>query len=363
MEHNKLSLEWDKELINKILEDSSMRYILLFLYITRNDLFRNLSDPKIVESHERVMGLDEVYKGNLLTFWEPWFLETAVDLGYIRNIRSLRELEQKEEDFVIKFCDPILIENDTIIVPDETLFLFITKKFKAVTRREFNLSLTRLKGIRCQSTGVIHAFLYETREGDFTLSDDMYDIFDEFGNVFQAIKIEHTIEGFFERFEEIQTKLDEYLEIYDPLLISRPVQKKISQALDENKEIFPYLKDEKIKLSDKFNHGENVKSEPVFMEWHDHLMKLIQKKYGMKKIEHRIEQMQGYYSGKKKKLDYLTFIEKVSYNEDNLIDKIQNDLIHLREQLIPINDYITSLTKKQIKLLNLDFERVLLTTN
>ena len=32
-----------------------MRYILLFLYITRNDLFRNLSDPKIVESHERVI--------------------------------------------------------------------------------------------------------------------------------------------------------------------------------------------------------------------------------------------------------------------------------------------------------------------
>lgn len=361
MSHDKLSLDVDKDLINKILDDTSMRYIVLFLYVIRNDLFRDLSDPNIVESYERVILLDEVYKGNLLTFWEPWFTELALNLGFIRNLRSLREFEQKEDDFIVKFCDPIMIENDTLVVPDDTLFLFIVKKFPSLTKRDFNLALTRLKGIRCQSTGAIHPFIYETREDDYTLSDDLYYILDEFGNIYQAIKIENTIQGFYERFKEIQTKLDDFLEIFDPVLINKTTIKKVFQAVDENKEIIPFLKEEKIKLSDKFDYGDVDKNTPIFKEWHETFQKLFQFKKGLDEIYDKIMDLQSYYSGKKKKYEFLRFIEIVSYNEEDIITSIKETLINLRDKIIPINEYVSNLSQKQVKLLNLDYERYLLT--
>ena len=42
LEHNNLSLEHDNNLINKIMDDINNRYIILFLYIIRNDLFQDL---------------------------------------------------------------------------------------------------------------------------------------------------------------------------------------------------------------------------------------------------------------------------------------------------------------------------------
>ncbi|KKM84649.1 hypothetical protein LCGC14_1296990, partial [marine sediment metagenome] len=44
MEHNRLTLEEDIQLINNILDDIDMRYIILFLYVIRNDLLKDLSD-------------------------------------------------------------------------------------------------------------------------------------------------------------------------------------------------------------------------------------------------------------------------------------------------------------------------------
>ncbi|MFX1341019.1 MAG: hypothetical protein ACFFDK_20585, partial [Promethearchaeota archaeon] len=116
MEHKNLTLEDDKNLINKILEDIEMRYIVIFLYVVRNDLFKDLSEPKIIDSYERVLILDEVFKGNLLSFWNHSFLEVAIDLGLLRNIRSMREFEAKEDDFIVKLGDEIIeIKQNTII--------------------------------------------------------------------------------------------------------------------------------------------------------------------------------------------------------------------------------------------------------
>jgi hypothetical protein len=59
----------------------------------------------------------------------------------------------------------------------------------------------------------------------------------------------------------------------------------------------------------------------------------------------------------------LEFIEKVSFNEGNIVNEIQDSLITLREQIIEINSKISKLTKKDIKLLNLDYERFILTSS
>ena len=76
-----------------------------------------------------------------------------------------------------------------------------------------------------------------------------------------------------------------------------------------------------------------------------------------------ILEIKNYYTGKNKKYGYLEFIEKVSFNEDNIIDEIQNSLVALRKKLIDINNELTQLTKKDIKLLNLDYERYIITSS
>ncbi len=361
MEHNSLSLEYDRNLIIRILEDINMRYIILFLYIIRNDLFRDLKDPKIIESYNRVLALDEIYKGNIITFWEKEFTNIAIDLGLFKNIRSIREFEQKDQDLIIKFGEnTITVEGDTISVPADTLHLMITKKFKFLTKRNFNIALTQLKGVRCEYNGMIHPFIYQIGEEDYTLSDDLYYILDQFGNIYQAMKIENTIEVFYEKIKEISDKLIEFIAIFDLALNSKQAIKKINQAIEENKDIIEQLKEENISLSDKFEYENLDKSKPIFKDWHSRLIQLLQFRYRIDNIEQEVIKLRNYYSGSEKKYNYLDYIEKVSFNEDDIVNNIRNDLLEARNKLIDINDIIKKLNKKEIKLLNLDYERYLI---
>jgi len=361
LEHKSLSLEQDRGLINRILDDIDMRYITIFMYIIRNDLFRDLRDEDLIEAYNRVLILDEIFKGNLLTFWDEEFIEIAIDLGLIKNIRTKREFDQKEQDFIIRLGqETITIEGNTISVPADTLYLMITKKFKSVNRRDFNLALKRLKSVRCEVSGVIHPFIFQIGENDYAISDDLYYILDQFGNVYQTIKIEHTVEGFYERFDEIYDKILEMIEIFDPSLNNKKVIEKTNQAIENNKDIIKTLKEENISLSDKFNYGKVDKTESIFKDWHSRLLQLLNFRYKMNDIKKKITKIKNYYSGKDKLYNYLEFIEMISFNEDEIVDRIRNDLITLREEIIDINKIISKLTKKQIKLLNLDFERFLI---
>ena len=364
MEHKRLTMEDDAKLIDNIMDDIDMRYILLFLYVIRNDLLRNLGDKNLIESYERILIIDDIYKSNIVNFWDEEFIEIYIDLGLIKNIRSNREFEQKDDDFIIKLGEEtITIEQDTISVPDDTLFLIINKKFKFLTRRNFNLALTRLKGVRCEKSSVIHSLIYEIGEHDYTLADDLYYILDQYGNIYQAIKIEITIEGFYQRFKEIEEKVHEFIKIFDPILNTKPVLKKINQAMEENKEIIKYLKEENVALPDIFNFDNINKQDTLFKEWNSKLVFLLKIRYQMAQIEKKIVDLKNYYSGKNKKFKYLEFIEQVTYNEDNTLDFIQETLVNLRKELMNINKEALKVTKKEIKLLNLDYERLIITSS
>ena len=150
MEHKSLSIEEDENLLIKILENVDMRYIILYLYIIRNDLLKDLSDSELIKSYERVLILDEIFKNNIIEFWDEEFIEIMIDLGIFKNIRSLGEFNKLEGDFILKLGEEtITIENGTISIPDDLLFLIIKKKFKFLNRRNFNLALTRLKSVSC----------------------------------------------------------------------------------------------------------------------------------------------------------------------------------------------------------------------
>ena len=363
MSHQNLDLQYDKNLINKVLDDVDMRYIVLFLYIIRNDLLGDLNDKILVESYERILILDDIYKENVSNFWPEELIEISIDLGLFKNIRSINEFHQKEDDFIIKMGEEtVTIEQGTIMVPDNTLFSMITKKFKFLTRRNFNLALTRLKGVRCESSGIIHPFIFQIGENDYAISDDLYYILEQYGNIYQAIKMEVTIEGFYKRFQEINENITEYINIFDPILISKNCVKKINKAIEENKDIIKYLKDEKIKLSDKLEWEDIDRNAQIFKDWNSKLLDLLNFRFQMEKIDKELLQIKTHYSGKKKRNSYLEFIEKVSFNEEDIVDEIQDALMDLRNKLIEINDRLSTLTKKDVKLLNLDFERFLLTS-
>ena len=361
MEHKNLSLEYDRNTINKILDDINTRYIILFSYVIRNDLFEDLQNIELRESYERVLILDDIFKGNITNFWSENFIDVATDLGLFKNIRSKREFEQKDEDFIIKMgAETITIEQDVISIPAETLFLIIRKKFKFLTKRNFNLALTRLKGVRCETTNVIHPFIFEIGEKDYTLSDDLYYILDQFGNIYQAIKIEVTIEGFYQRFEEIEGKINDFINIYDPTLNNKNVIKKISTAIVEKKDIIKYLKNQKIKLHEKFETDKIDKKAEIYNEWNSKLLALLNYRFKIKNIDQKLMELKSYYSGKNKAYGYLEFIERISYNEEDIVDKIQESLLSLRGELMEINNEILKIKKKEIQLLNLDFQRYIL---
>ncbi len=361
MEHKNLSLEHDKNLIDNIFNNADMRYIILFLYIIRNDLFKDLTDNTIIESYERVLLLDEIYKNNIVNFWDEEFIEIYVDLGLIKNVRSIKEFQQKDDDFILKIGEEtITIENDIISIPDDTLYLIVNKKFKSLTRRNFNLALTRLKGVRCEKSNMIHPLIIGIGEHDYTLSNDLYYILDQYGNIYQAIRIEVTIEGFYQRFNEIQENINKFIKIFEPVLNTKPVMKKIAKAIEESKDIIQYLKDEKVELSDKFNFEKINKNDGIYQKWYSQLSKLLITKNQIEQLDKKLIELKIYYSGKNKKYRYLEFIEKISFNEDDIIDNIQNSLINYRKELVKINEEISKIMEKELKLLNLDYERLII---
>ncbi|MHA1460816.1 MAG: hypothetical protein ACTSO8_04980 [Promethearchaeota archaeon] len=362
MEHTNLSIDNDKNLIEKVLDDIEMRYIVLFLYVIRNDLFRDLNDSELIESYEKVLILDEIFKNNILNFWTDEFVEVAVDLGLFKNIRSMREFQQKEGDFIIRLGEEtVTIEKDTISVPDHTLFSIINKKFKFLTRRNFNSALIKLKGVRCETSNTIHPFVSEIGDHDYAIPDDVYYILDQYGNIYQAIKIEITIEGVYQRYLEIKEKVDELIDIFEPKLRTKPILKKVYEAIKKDIDIIKHLEDEKIELPDKFRH--NDVDNPILSDWNTKIVLLLNYSFQMQQIEKKILEIRKYYSGKGRAFNYLEFIEKVSFNEDNIVNTIQTALIKLREDLIGVNNELAKLTKKGLKLLNLDFERYLVTSS
>ncbi len=361
MEHKNLTLEHDKNLIDNVLDNIDMRYIILFLYIIRNDLFKDLTDSALIESYERVLALDEIFKNNVVNFWDEDFIEIYIDLGLLKNIRSVREFQQKDDDFIIKLGEEtITIENDIISVPDDTLYLILNKKFKFLTRRNFNLALTRLKGVRCEKSNIIHPLIFGIGEHDYTLSDDFYYILDQYGNIYQAIKIEVTIEGFYQRFNEIQEKITNFIKIFEPALNTKPIMKKVVKAMEESKDIIQYLKDEKVELSDKFNFDKINRNDNIYQKWNSQLVSLLKIRNQIKRLDKKLVELKNFYSGKNKKYRYLEFIEKISFNEDEIIDNIQNSLVEHRKELVKINEEISKITEKELKLLNLDYERIII---
>lgn len=354
MEHKQLSLEVDKNLINKILDDINSRYLILFLYIIRNDLFKNLTDQRIIDVYNLIMSREEVDKEAILSFWSGVFIKTAIDLGLFRNIRSFREFKQKENDFIVKFGnETITIKENTIMTPADTLFRIISKKFKPLTKRDFNLALTRLKGVRCESTGTIHPFIYEIGDQNYTLAEDLYNILNNYEKIYLAIKADYTIETFYERFKETLDKVIDLIEIFDNILNRKIIIKKINKIIEPNNIELEFRKDEESKdKEERLNFSEltiklKVPDGTIKLKLsNSNYQSLIEIRSQLQNISAQLIEMKTYYSTKEKKYNYLKYVESIIEREK----EIQESLIAFREEIKRV--------KSRLELIEMDIKEI-----
>jgi len=344
----------DKNLINKILDDINSRYLILFLYIIRNDLFKNLTDQRIIDVYNLIMSREEVDKEAILSFWSGVFIKTAIDLGLFRNIRSFREFKQKENDFIVKFGnETITIKENTIMTPADTLFRIISKKFKPLTKRDFNLALTRLKGVRCESTGTIHPFIYEIGDQNYTLAEDLYNILNNYEKIYLAIKADYTIETFYERFKETLDKVIDLIEIFDNILNRKIIIKKINKIIEPNNIELEFRKDEESKdKEERLNFSEltiklKVPDGTIKLKLsNSNYQSLIEIRSQLQNISAQLIEMKTYYSTKEKKYNYLKYVESIIEREK----EIQESLIAFREEIKRV--------KSRLELIEMDIKEI-----
>ena len=364
LEHNKLTIEHDKDLINNILNDINCRYLILFLYKIRKDLFKD-SEQELISKYERVIILDDIFKNNVESFWNQDFIDNVIDLGLFKNIRDRSDYNRKEGDFILKMGDStITVEKDTILTPRDTLFTMLNRKFKSITLNDFSSCITRLKEIRCESTNITHRLIYELGDEDLVLSDDLYELLDQIGNVNQAIKVEFTIEEFYRKFKENQDKLMSYTAIFDPILdkmfdtketkkengsSEESIRfkigglKKIKKALEDMIEI---EKDDKLEftgISMGFKVSEQIININLSSSNYQTLKGLQTQ---MENLNNQLTEITSYYSGKKRKFSYLEFLERIP----NLKDEIQDLLVSTKSSIKYIIEMMSSMEEQLIKI-------------
>jgi hypothetical protein len=97
----------------------------------------------------------------------------------------------------------------------------------------------------------------------------------------------------------------------------------------------------------------------IYKKWKETLNALIKIKLDFDAIDEKLDTLRAYYSGKKQVMSYLKFIEKATYDEDELSEKIKAMMLSARNALKGVSEEIEKYSKKDLKLLNLDLERLI----
>ncbi len=343
MEHKHLTLEYDRNLINSLLNNINTKYTILYLYIIKKVLFKNLDD-EIISNYERVIVLDDIYKDNVELLWDQSFIENIIELGLFKNIRSISEYDQKKGDFILKMGEyTITIEKKTILTPRDTLYKMISKKFKKLSQKDFDFGLTKLKEVRCESTGAIHHFIYEAGEREYVLSDDLYDILDQFSNIYQAIKIEPTSNGLLQICKEIQDNIVNIVMIFDPILNNDQIIKRITKVLEINRKI---EKIEILEISLKINL---LEKNSILTLSNSDFQILSNYKNEMGILVNQLLEIKSNYSGNQ---EYLGFLGKIPIE----IETIQDTLIKIRDNASGAKKAVLDLENRIYKMPSDDFD-------
>ena len=224
-------------------------------------------------------------------------------------------------------------------------------------------SLERLRVMMCPKSSMIHELVH--KYGDFyVIDDDFFYIIEEFGNPYQALRIEIMIRAMSNKYKEIESNINEILKQFESSIVKSPIMKKLKQAKEKGKEDYvKFLVDKSRKktLPHKFwvEFPEN-EIQDNYIVWKDSLNHLFKLKLNFIDIDSKMDELKAHYSGKNQKMTYLKFIQKSTYDEDNISERIKTLLIDARNSLKEVSEKLEKYPKKEMKLLNLDIERLII---
>ena len=371
-EHTTLDLEYDRMLLEDVFDSPNLRYVSLYMYIIRKDLFQDLLDDDIIEQFETITSLDEPTVEDLTRICTGDFIKGLFQYKLITNIRSYEIFQSKENHVKIRLAKGLKLTHDDISDSEEEVHIFFNENYlervlapiiPEMTQTLIHESLERLRAMMCPKSSKIHELVH--KYGDFyVIDDDFFYIIEEFGNPYQALRIELMIRAMSNKYKEIERNINEILKQFESTIIKAPIMKKLKQAKEKGKEDYvKYLVDKSRKktLPHKFllEFPENEIPDN-YIVWKNSLNQLFKLKLNFIDIDIKMDELRALYAGKNQKMTYLKFIQKSTYDEDNISEKIKTLLIDARNSLKEVSEQLEKYPKKEMKILNLDIERMII---
>lgn len=357
-EHSTLDIDVDRAMLESIFDDPVIRYILLHMYLVRVHVFQNLEDDSIIDGFERIdrIGSTALTAKDLRQALPEEVVEELFVYNLVKNITSYTVFLQTPDDFSVKLLsDEVYIEGDKVMFSAEGLLRIIKPYFPIVTLKKISDALKKLRGIPCESSNTTHALVHKFDE-DFALDDELYEILFFLGNPYLSLRLERFVVDIESKTDDLENSINRYLKIFHSEFLGAKFTQKIKKASEDPKitDKFDYLLSKSRNLPMKFNPPEKT---DLYKAWKTTLSQLLEIKSSYFEVHKQIEDIRSFYSGRKQKMSYFTFIEQLTENEEETSFFIRDSLLEIRQKLKISNDFIHDHSEKEIKLLNLDLER------
>jgi len=368
--HQKVDMEYDRRLLEDVLDSPDLRYVSLFMFIIRKEVFNDLEDDDLQDQFERVLELQEPTVGDVKKICDESFLKAMFTFNMITNIKTYEAFQSKSDTTKIRLAEGIKLEHESKSDEEEEIHIFmneiflervIAAKIPEISQTRIHAALERLRAMMCPRTPVIHQLIH--KYGDFYVIDDsFYAILEAAGNPYQALRLELLIRNIALKYKEMNDQINEILAQFGAELYKADMMNKFKTAREKQKtDYLLYLQEKSRKLPQKFKPKfKDEKIPEIYQKWKKIVNELVGLKLDFDEIDAKLDKLRAYYSGKKQVMPYLKFIEKTTYDEDNTAENIKSMLMEARNALKAISDKLESYPKKEMKLLNLDVERVVL---
>ena len=234
--HQKLNLEYDRQLFEDILDTPDLRYVVLYMFFIRKEVFNDLRDDALQDEFEAAVALKEPTVADIKRICSGDLLKNLFNFNLIANIKSYEAFMTKPETFKVRFADGLKLEHQNLTADEEEVHIFmnevllervIANKIPEITQTRIHSALERLRAMMCPRSSMVHNLVQKYGDS-YVLNDDLFDILEQIGNPYQALRLEILIRTMLQKYKEIGDQINELLEQFDSGIIQRRYAKEVS---------------------------------------------------------------------------------------------------------------------------------------
>ncbi len=408
-DHTSLDMEYDRKLLQDVFDTPDLRYIAMYMFNIRKNLFQDLLDDPLIEEFNIITNLSHPSKADLQRVCSQQFIKDLIDYQVVKNVRNYDLYQLKGPEFSIALDDGIKLAHEEITVDEEEVHIFVKEEYlerlirneiPEMTRPQIHKALERMRAMMCPISSQDHELIHKYADW-YVLDDDFYYIIEDLGNPYQALRLELMIRAMSDKYKEIENELDELLNQFHPDFNKAKIINKFRKVVEieqkalqkellkdenysemdaKNAKKLPDIDKEKIDFAEKLKERIRKETLPkkfrltfeaeddedeaevpeLYNNWKEALNHLVKLKLEFDEIDEKMNTLRGYYSGKDQAMPYMEFIEKATFNEDNIAEKVRDLLVESRNSLKKISDGCNTYSKKELRLLNLDLERMII---